>query len=82
MPSKRPKRALRAVVSEIEDGFVVSISTVSDESEMELLAEETVKGLGLAEAMIKQTAEKLKHGMNDVDLTYNLYDGIFTKGLS
>ena len=40
---------MRAVVSEIEDGFVVSISTVSDENEIELVAEETVESLGLAE---------------------------------
>lgn len=70
---------MRAVVSEIEDGFVVSISTVSDENEIELVAEETVESLGLAEEMIEQTAAKLKHRMNDVDLIYNLSDGIFTK---
>ena len=68
---------MRAVIFEIEDGFVVSISTASNE--IELMAEETVKSLGLAEAMIEQTASRLKHGTNDVDLIYNLSDCIFTK---
>ena len=59
MPGKCPKRGLRAVVSEIKDGFVASISTLSDENEIELVAEETVEGLGLAEAIIEQTAANL-----------------------
>ena len=79
MPGRRPNRALRAVVSEIENGFVVSISTVSNENDIELVAEETVESLGIAEAMIEQTAAKRKYRMNDVDLMYNLSDGIFAK---
>ena len=60
MPGKRPKRALRAVVSEIEDGFVVSILIVSNE--IELVAEETVESLDLAEPMINKQPRNLSAG--------------------
>ncbi len=79
MPGKRPKRALRAVVSEIGEGFIVSLSTISNEDEIELVAEETVESLMLTEAMIKQTAAVYKCRIDDVDLIYNLFESIVTK---
>ena len=65
--------------SEIKDGFVVSISTISSENEIGLMAEETVKSLDLVEIMIKQMTAKFKHRMNDIDLICNISDGIFNK---
>ena len=69
---------MRAIVSEVEDSFVVSISTVSDENDIEPMAKETVERLGLAEIMIEKMATRLDFKMNYVDLMRNLSGGIFT----
>ena len=79
MPGKRQKPALRAVVSEMEDGFVVSTSIVSDGNDIKLVVEEIAESLSQAEKVINKTAAKLQHRRGGVKLMYNLSDGMFTK---
>lgn len=79
MPGKHPQRALRAVVSEIEDSFVISILTVSDEDEIELVTEKIVESLGLAGTMIEQTVAKLKRRIEGVGLICNSSNITLTK---
>ena len=74
MPGKRPNEPCGPSSSRSKDSFLVSISAVSDK--IELVAEKTAENLGLAEAMIEQTAAELRHRMNDVDLVYNLFGAI------
>ncbi len=70
---------LRAVVTDLESGYVVSVSRLSDDGEVEILGEEEVGSIVAAHQFLERIATDCSFPADRVERLYNIKGRITNK---
>lgn len=79
MPGSANEFRLRAVITEAEAEYVVSVSKASSENGIEILKEREVDTIEEAHRFIEETARLCSYPVADVDKLYNIAGRIGSK---
>ena len=70
---------LRAVITALETGYVVSISKLSNDGDVTILSEEEVGDIASAHELMQRISTECRYPNEDMNKLYNIHGNITTK---